>query len=84
MNDEARKFILEGPIARALLRLSTPIILSNLLQTGYQLSDAFWTGRLGPAAVAAIAVTFLVIARGSGVAKAGARIWSIRWRARPC
>jgi MATE family, multidrug efflux pump len=61
---------------RALLVLSMPIILGNLLQTGYQLTDAFWVGRLGAPAVAAVAVsfpvTFLVIALGSGLAMAGA------------
>lgn len=51
-------------------------MLANLLQTGYQLTDAFWVGRLGASAVAAISVsfpvTFLVIALGSGLAMAGA------------
>jgi putative MATE family efflux protein len=69
---------LEGPIPRALLTLAVPIILANLLQTGYQLTDAFWVGRLGAAAVAAISVsfpvTFLVIALGSGLAMAGATL----------
>ncbi|MCQ9156190.1 MATE family efflux transporter [Acidomonas methanolica] len=71
-----RNVILEGSIVRALLTLSVPIILGNLLQAGYQLTDAFWVGRLGAAAVAAVAVgapvTFLVIALGSGLAMAGA------------
>jgi hypothetical protein len=69
---------LEGPIPRALLTLAVPIILANLLQTGYQLTDAFWVGRLGAAAVAAISVsfpvTFLVIALGSGLSMAGATL----------
>ena len=55
-----------------------PIILGNILQTGYQLTDAFWVGRLGAAAVAAVSVsfplTFLVIALGSGLAMAGATL----------
>ena len=55
-----------------------PIILGNVLQTGYQLTDAFWVGRLGGAAVAAVAVsfpiTFLVIALGAGLAIAGATL----------
>jgi putative MATE family efflux protein len=69
---------LEGPIPRALLTLAVPIILANLLQTGYQLTDAFWVGRLGAAAVAAISVSFpvmfLVIALGAGLAMAGATL----------
>jgi putative MATE family efflux protein len=76
MDEKIRKIILQGPIGRALLTLSLPIIAGNLLQTGYQLTDAFWVGRLGAPAVAAVAVsfpvTFLVIALGSGLAMAGA------------
>ena len=36
----------EGPIWIALVRLSVPIILANILQTAYQLTDTFWVGRL--------------------------------------
>ncbi|GAB3835892.1 MATE family efflux transporter [Hymenobacter jeollabukensis] len=65
----------EGPILRALLRLAVPIVLANLLQTGYQLVDAYWVGRLGAAAVAAVAVSFpvnfLLVALGSGFSVAG-------------
>lgn len=46
------------------------------MQSAYQLTDAFWVGRLGAAQVAAVSismpVTFLVIAIGSGFAMAGA------------
>jgi putative MATE family efflux protein len=76
MTTDRKTLFLEGSIPRALLTLAVPIILANLLQTGYQLTDAFWVGRLGAAAVAAISVsfpvTFLVIALGSGLAMAGA------------
>src|SRR6201995_3500874 len=76
--DARRRLFLEGPITRALVSLAIPIILANILQTGYQLSDAFWVGRLGAAAVAAVSVsfpvTFLVIALGSGLAMAGATL----------
>jgi len=76
--EQRQKLFLEGPIGGALLRLAVPIILGNVLQTGYQLTDAFWVGRLGGAAVAAVAVsfpvTFLVIALGAGLAVAGATL----------
>jgi putative MATE family efflux protein len=76
--DNRRTLFLEGPITRALVTLAIPIILGNILQTGYQLTDAFWVGRLGAAAVAAVSVsfpvTFLVIALGSGLAMAGATL----------
>jgi putative MATE family efflux protein len=75
---DRRQLFLEGPITRALITLAIPIILGNILQTGYQLTDAFWVGRLGAASVAAVSVsfpvTFLVIALGSGLAMAGATL----------
>jgi Na+-driven multidrug efflux pump len=58
MPPDRKTLFLEGPIGAALIRLAIPIILGNLLQTGYQLTDAFWVGRLGAAAVAAVSVSF--------------------------
>ncbi len=78
MPSDRQKLFLEGPIGTALLRLAIPIILGNVLQTGYQLTDAFWVGRLGAAAVAAVSVSFpvmfLVIALGAGFGIAGATL----------
>jgi len=75
---DRQKLFLEGPIGVALVRLAIPISLGNLLQTGYQLTDAFWVGRLGAAAVAAVSVSFpvmfLVIALGAGFGIAGATL----------
>ena len=75
---DRQKLFLEGPIGTALIRLAIPISLGNLLQTGYQLTDAFWVGRLGAAAVAAVSISFpvqfLVIALGAGLAIAGATL----------
>jgi len=66
---------LEGPIITSLLKLSLPIIAANVLQAAYQLVDAFWVGRLGGDAVAAVSVstpvTFLMISLGTGFAIAG-------------
>src|SRR5258707_12531189 len=71
MPHDRQKLFLEGPLGNALIRLAIPIILGNVLQTGYQLTDAFWVGRLGAAAGAAVSisfpVTFLVIALGAGL-----------------
>ncbi len=65
----------EGPISLALVRLSVPIILANILQTAYQLTDTFWVGRLSAQAVAAVSlcfpITFLCIAVGGGLPIAG-------------
>lgn len=76
MHTTRQKLFLEGPIGSALIRLAVPIMTGNILQSGYQLTDAFWVGRLGADAVAAVSVstpvTFLVIAIGAGLGMAGA------------
>ncbi|WP_439134202.1 MATE family efflux transporter [Pseudomaricurvus sp.] len=75
MASSRQGLFLNGSIPRALFTLAVPIILANILQAGYQLTDAFWVGRLGAAAVAAVSitmpVTFLVIAMGAGLSVAG-------------
>ncbi|WP_084421050.1 MATE family efflux transporter [Henriciella litoralis] len=67
--------LLEGPVLRSLMLLAVPIILANVLQSAYQLIDAFWVGRLGDAAIAAVSISFpvifLTIAVGSGLGIAG-------------
>ena len=69
---------LDGPILRSLLTLALPIALANVLQAAYQLIDAFWVGRLGGNAVAAVSVStpimFLTIALGAGLAIAGSTL----------
>jgi putative MATE family efflux protein len=75
MRRDTRVQALEGPILKSLLTLAVPIIIANVLQSAYQLIDAFWVGRLGEAAVAAVSVSFpiifLTIALGSGLGIAG-------------
>ena len=74
----ARASLLEGPILPSLLKLAVPIVLANVLQSAYQLTDAFWVGRLGGAAVAAVSVSFplifLSIALGMGFGIAGSTL----------
>ncbi|MDD2871024.1 MAG: MATE family efflux transporter [Candidatus Gracilibacteria bacterium] len=69
---------LNGPIIKSIISLSIPILFANLLQSAYQLTDAFWVGRLGGDAVASVSVsfpiTFLVISLGSGFAIAGSTL----------
>jgi len=73
-----RRDLLEGPILKSLLALAVPIAAANILQAAYQLIDAFWVGRLGGAAVAAVSVStpvmFLTIALGAGLAVAGSTL----------
>ena len=62
-------------IGKALFILSLPIVLSNVLHTSHQLVNAFWVGRLGASAVAAVSVSFpvvfLLVSFGGGLAVAG-------------
>jgi len=62
-------------LLRVLLKLALPVMAIQFLQTGYQLTDAYWVGKLGGNAVAAVSVNFpinfVVLALGSGFAIAG-------------
>src|SRR6516225_1566568 len=65
----------QGSISLNLFRLAVPIIISNMLQTAYQVVDTFWVGRLSAQAVAAVSfcfpLSFLLIALGGGLPLAG-------------
>lgn len=66
----------EGPLAGILLRVAAPIALTNLFQSTYDIVNAFWVGRLGEDAIAAVAASgplfSVLISLGSGLATAGA------------
>lgn len=67
--------VTDGALVKPLIILSLPIVLTNLLQVGYNLADTFWVGRLGQPAVAALsfswAIVFLVISLSLGFSVAG-------------
>ncbi len=69
------KKLTEGSIFRSLVRLSIPLILTNILQTAYNLTDTFWVGRLGTDAVASVSISFpiifIIVSLGMGIAIAG-------------
>lgn len=75
MRRSATNDLIHGSIVRALTRLAIPIVVANVLQTTYQLTDTFWLGRLGKEALAAVSVSFpimfLVISVGMGLSIAG-------------
>src|SRR3569623_470570 len=75
---QSHQRLLEGPILKSLLALAIPISLANILQAAYQLIDAYWVGRLGGSAVAAVSVSnpvmFLTIGLGAGLALAGSTL----------
>src|SRR5215469_1463271 len=70
--------LLEGPIPRSLFLLAFPIMGGNILQIAYGLVDAFWVGRLGAPAVAAVSVSmpmmFLLMSIGMGFTIAGSTL----------
>jgi len=72
---KARRSLTEGSIVGALVRLSIPIVMANILATAYQMTDTFWVGRLSAEAVAAVTlcfpINFLMIAIGAGLPIAG-------------
>ncbi|WP_135662275.1 MATE family efflux transporter [Halorhabdus rudnickae] len=65
----------EGGIVKPLLFLSLPIVVTNLLQTAYNLADTFWLGQYSTDALAAISfafpMVFLLISLGMGLSVAG-------------
>ncbi len=71
--DSMRGRILGGDIIRTALTLGWPVMLSNVFETVYNLTDAFWLGKLGPQAVAAPSISwpiiflFISISAGFGV-----------------
>ncbi len=73
--EERREEILEGPIVKTLLILAWPIVIGSMLQTGYNIADTFWLGRVSEEALAAPSVAFplvmVLLALGMGLATAG-------------
>lgn len=71
----AERDLTKGNITRQLIFLAVPIILANVLDTLYNITDTFWVGRLGADAVAAISLSapliFLVFALAFGLTVAG-------------
>ena len=53
--------ILEGNLLKAILFLGWPLALSSVIQTFYNLIDAYWLGKLGRAQLAAPFISFQLI-----------------------
>jgi putative MATE family efflux protein len=75
-----RKMILEGNMYRVIILLSLPIMLTNLIQTMYNLTDTYFLSKLGAAEVASMTlawpVVFLQLALGVGIGIAGTTLIS--------
>jgi len=66
----------QGPLLGILLRVALSITLTNLSMSAFELVNAFWVGRLGAGAIAAVAASgplfSVLISLGSGLSTAGA------------
>jgi putative MATE family efflux protein len=66
---------LQKDIIKQILFISIPIILGNILQIAYQMTDLYWLGKVGTNEIAAIAISmpilFLFFSIGIGVSIAG-------------
>lgn len=56
-----REDILAGPLSSTILRLTAPTLAGAVLQNAQSLIDLFWVGRLGPSAIASVAMSGTVI-----------------------
>jgi putative MATE family efflux protein len=70
-----REEILSGNIFKTAFQLSWPVMLSHAFQTFYNMTDAYWLGKVGPEAVAAPSISwpimFLLISISAGFGIAG-------------
>ena len=58
---QGRPDLTEGDLLKNLLRLALPMIMGNLLQNLFNLVDMIFVGKLGPAAIAAVAMSGLLM-----------------------
>ncbi len=73
--EEMREQILSGPIVKTLILLAYPLIINQLVQVLYNLTDTFWLGRLGRAELSAPGTAWPLVwffmSIGMGFATAG-------------
>jgi putative MATE family efflux protein len=76
----AGRDLTRGPLLGGIVAIAWPLMLSSLLQTLYNLADAFWLGMLGKTALVAPTVTmnlvFLFMALGMGLGMGGTTLVS--------
>lgn len=58
---EKRKLILKGDMVKVILTLSVPLMINNLIQTIYNLTDTFFVSRLGDIEVNAVGFVWPII-----------------------
>ena len=69
--DKKRDFILTGNLYKVIISLSMPIMLSNLIQTFYNLADSYFVSRMGEYQLNAVGIVwpivFTIIGLGTGL-----------------
>ncbi len=77
---EKQKLILNGKMLSVIWKLSLPLMVSNLIQTLFNLTDTYFVSQLGGSGVAALSITwnliFVMMAVGIGFSIAGTSIIS--------
>lgn len=72
---ERTQEILKGNLWKVIIKLTIPVLLTNFIQTLYNLTDTYFVSRIGGEQVAAITfvwpIVFLVISIGTGLSVAG-------------
>jgi MATE family, multidrug efflux pump len=53
--------LLEGNLVKGIIKLGYPMALGSLVQTLYNLADAFWLGKLGREALSAPIISFFIL-----------------------
>lgn len=80
MSGKASLDMTTGPVTGRLLRLAWPVMAAHLLQTLYNLADAFWLGKLGRQSLVAptisMNVVFIAMALAMGLGSAGTTLVS--------
>lgn len=75
-----RDLILNGPMMQVILQLSGPVMLTNFIQTLYNLVDTYFVGWLGTTEIAAVQfiwpVIFLMMSIGMGLSMASTSLIS--------
>ncbi|APR65293.1 MATE family efflux transporter [Borrelia anserina] len=77
---KTRELILKGNLYRVLLVVSFPIVVTNALQSVYELVDMFYVGKFGSMPLAALSLTgpinFLIMVFGMGMATGSVSLMS--------
>ncbi|BCR21081.1 MATE family efflux transporter [Borrelia miyamotoi] len=77
---KSRELILEGNLYKVLLVISLPIVITNMLQSLYELTDMFYVGKLGAMSLAALSlagpINFLIMVFAMGIAMGSVSLMS--------